>query len=103
MYLKRLTLFLLSTIFFQIIKTDVFWQQPEQIHLAYGDNIFEIVVTWSTFNATNTSVVEYGIGGLILKQDGTSKLFIDGGKQSHSQYVHTVKLKHLTPDSKYCK
>lgn len=86
---------------FQIIRGDVFWEQPEQVHLAYGNNIFEIVVTWSTFNKTNSSVVEYGIGGLILRQEGSSKLFVDGGSQKHSQYIHTVVLKHLTPDSKY--
>lgn len=88
---------------FPIASGDVFWQQPEQIHLSYGNNIFEIVVTWSTFNQTAKSMVEYGIGGLIFKQEGSSKLFVDGGSQKHSEYIHTVTLKHLTPDSKYSK
>lgn len=100
MWLKSVLL-ILSIYCFQDIRGDVFWQQPEQIHLAYGSNIFEIVVTWSTFNETRDSVVEYGIGGLILKQNGTSKLFVDGGSERHSQYIHTVVLKHLTPGSKY--
>lgn len=101
MWLGRGLLLLIFGI--QIIRGDVFWQQPEQIHLAYGNNIFEIVVTWSTFNKTNSSVVEYGIGGLILRKEGISDLFVDGGPQKHSQYIHRVTLKHLTPDTKYGK
>ncbi|KAJ8940375.1 hypothetical protein NQ318_015768 [Aromia moschata] len=49
----------------------VFWYQPEQVHISYGDNVYEIVVTWN------------------------------GGPLKKSQYIHTVKLKDLTPDSFY--
>uniref|UniRef100_V5G6R9 Purple acid phosphatase n=1 Tax=Anoplophora glabripennis TaxID=217634 RepID=V5G6R9_ANOGL len=80
---------------------NIVWQQPEQVHIAYGNNIFEIVVTWSTFNETPSSIVEYGIGGLILQEVGTSKIFTDGGELHRSQYIHKVTLKDLTPDSKY--
>lgn len=86
-----------------IIQCQVFWYQPEQVHLAYGSNVYEIVVTWSTFNATDESKVEYGIGGLILEAKGTLKLFVDGGAAKHSQYIHTVTLKNLTPGSRYGK
>lgn len=103
MCFKSFVFYIFTLSVFQSVRGDVFWQQPEQVHLAYGKNISEIVVTWSTFNKTDSSVVEYGIGGLILKQVGTSKLFIDGGPRKHSQYIHTVTLKHLTPDSKYGK
>lgn len=82
---------------------DIVWQQPEQVHIAYGSNIFEIVVTWSTFNETPNSIVEYGIGGLILQEKGTSKLFVDGGDLHRSQYIHKVTLKNLSPNSKYGK
>jgi hypothetical protein len=47
--------------------------------------------------------VEYGIGGLILRAEGNSTLFIDGGQQKRGQYIHKVWLKNLTPDSKYSK
>ena len=60
-------------------------------------------MTWSTWNDTKESVVEYGIGGLILSQRGKSKLFVDGGKQKRKQYIHRVLLKDLTPGSKYSK
>ncbi|KAJ8927178.1 hypothetical protein NQ314_020454 [Rhamnusium bicolor] len=84
-----------------IIHGDVFWYQPEQVHIAYGDNIFEIVVTWSTFNDTSNSIVEYGIGGLVLQEEGVSKIFVDGGDTRHTQYIHKVILRNLTPDSRY--
>lgn len=75
--------------------------QPEQVHLAYGNNVSQIVVTWSTTDDTKESVVEYGIGGLILKAHGFSTLFVDGGPKKHSQYIHRVVLFHLSPNSKY--
>lgn len=81
----------------------VFHYQPEQIHIAYGDNVYEIIVTWSTFNDTEESLVEYGIGGLTLTATGTRRLFIDGGNEKHAQYIHKVKLSELTPNTNYRK
>lgn len=75
--------------------------QPEQVHLAYGDNVYEIVVTWSTWNKTGQSIVEYGINGMVLIANGTSKLFTDGGSLKRSQYIHAVKLTNLKPNTKY--
>ncbi|XP_015606629.1 acid phosphatase type 7 isoform X2 [Cephus cinctus] len=75
--------------------------QPEGIHIAYGDNIFNIVVTWSTMDDTHESIVEYGIDGFILTAQGNSTLFVDGGSQKHKQYIHRVWLRDLTPGSKY--
>ncbi|KAK9710622.1 Calcineurin-like phosphoesterase [Popillia japonica] len=83
------------------VRADIFYYQPEQVHLSYGKNVYEIVVTWSTFNDTKSSVVEYGIGGMILQAEGTSKLFVDGGPERHAQYIHRVRLADLTPDSTY--
>lgn len=83
------------------IACQVFWYQPEQIHLSYGQNTSEIVVTWSTMNDTKESIVEYGINGLILRTAGVSSAFIDGGPKKHTQYIHRVILKNLTPNSKY--
>lgn len=67
------------------------------------DNIHDIVVTWSTRDNTKESIVEYGIGGLILRSVGNSTLFVDGGHQKRKQYIHRVWLKNLTPNSLYCK
>lgn len=81
----------------------VVWYQPEQIHLSYGQNTSETVVTWSTMNETKESIVEYGINGLILRAFGVSEAFVDGGPKQHTQYIHRVVLKDLTPNSKYGK
>ncbi|PNF29564.1 Acid phosphatase type 7 [Cryptotermes secundus] len=75
--------------------------QPEQVHLSYGGNPYEIVVMWSTTNQTNESVVEYGIGGLIKQATGLSTLFVSGDNETRSQYIHRVTLLQLTPRSKY--
>lgn len=80
---------------------NVIYYQPEAVHLAYGDNIHDIVVTWSTRNDTEESIVEYGIGGLILTAQGNSTLFIDGGNEKQKQYIHRVWLRNLEPNSKY--
>ncbi|XP_023012956.2 acid phosphatase type 7 [Leptinotarsa decemlineata] len=93
--------FLTVSVYLNYIGGEVFFYQPEQIHIAYGDDIYEIVITWSTFNDTQNSVVEYGIGGLILREEGTSKTFVDGGVAKHTQYIHRVTLRNLTPDSQY--
>lgn len=65
------------------------------------ESVDELVVTWSTWNDTNESIVKYGINGPILKALGTSTLFVDGGELRHSQYIHRVKLTGLQPSSKY--
>nr|CAD7411660.1 unnamed protein product [Timema cristinae] len=74
--------------------------QPEQIHLSYGDNVSEIVVTWITLQHVNKSVVEYGINGLILTESNEMVTRFNYGT-FRNQYIHRVKLKKLTPGSKY--
>ena len=46
--------------------------------LCCAENPYEIVVTWSTKNATEESIVEYGIGGFALDASGSSKLLVNG-------------------------
>ncbi|KAF2904536.1 hypothetical protein ILUMI_01637 [Ignelater luminosus] len=87
--------------FLEIVNSQALWYQPEQVHLSFGDNVSEVVVTWSTINDTKESIVEYGIGGMILRAKGTSTLFVDGGPNQHSQYIHRVTLPNLTPFSRY--
>uniref|UniRef100_U5ERP5 Purple acid phosphatase n=1 Tax=Corethrella appendiculata TaxID=1370023 RepID=U5ERP5_9DIPT len=84
-----------------LINAQVFYYQPEQVHLAFGEIPNSIVVTWSTIDPTNSSIVEYGIGGLILSASGTQTKFVDGGPAKHTQYIHRVVLKNLTPSSRY--
>ncbi|XP_060531907.1 acid phosphatase type 7-like [Cylas formicarius] len=80
--------------------SQVLYFQPEQIHISYGRTTKQIVVTWSTFNNTE-SIVEYGIDGLVLKVNGSSKIFVDGGYSKHTQYIHRVLLDNLSSNSKY--
>ncbi|XP_069679838.1 acid phosphatase type 7-like [Periplaneta americana] len=75
--------------------------QPEQIHLSFGDTVNDIVVTWNTVNDTQESIVEYGIDGLLLTARGSSTVFVSGGTENRTQYIHRVKLPNLTPGSKY--
>lgn len=83
------------------VESDIVWYRPEQIHISYGQNTSDFVITWSTFNYTEDSIVEYGIGGLILQKTGESELFVDGGSEHHSQFIHKVTLNNLTPNSRY--
>lgn len=75
--------------------------QPEAVHIAYGEKIHDIVITWSTRDDTTESIVEYGINGFALTEHGSSKLFVDGGAKKSKQYFHRVYLRNLTPNSRY--
>lgn len=75
--------------------------QPEQIHLSYGDNPYEIVVTWNTLNGTDVSAVEYGIGGFVKTAYGKPTLYTSPGKEGRTQYIHRVKLPKLQKNAKY--
>jgi len=78
----------------------VMYYQPEQVHIAIGENVSAIVVTWSTKNFTE-SVVEYGINGLALRATGSSTKFTDDGPRKFFQFIHRVTLKNLQPKSHY--
>ena len=80
---------------------DCSYCQPEQIHIAFGDKINDIVVTWSTFNDTEESRVEYGEGTMDQKAVGTSWLFTDGGREMRTQWIHKVVLKDLKFNTRY--
>jgi hypothetical protein len=62
------------------------------------------VVTWSTWNATDT-VVHFGVtpNNLTLEVSGSSFIFEDGGEEKKKQFIHTATMKHLSPNTEYCK
>ncbi|XP_014275560.1 acid phosphatase type 7 [Halyomorpha halys] len=75
--------------------------QPEQVHLAYGKDATEMVVTWSTMDKVGRATVIFGKTEPTATVLGNSKLFVDGGKKKRSQYIHRVKLTGLEPATKY--
>ncbi|XP_060789936.1 acid phosphatase type 7 [Neoarius graeffei] len=79
------------------------WSQPEQVHISYPGVEGLMVITWTTFNYTE-SVVEYGLwGGKLFSHTakGNSTLFIDGGSEKRQMYVHKVSLPELQPGATY--
>ncbi|BFZ07356.1 hypothetical protein BsWGS_10395 [Bradybaena similaris] len=76
--------------------------QPQQVHISYGDDAAKMVVTWSTFNDTASAVL-YGssFSNLSMSQQGSSYKFVDGGSEQRVQFIHTVQLTNLTPNTTY--
>lgn len=58
-------------------------------------------MTWNTLDNPEESIVEYGVNGFILTATGTRELFVDGGNEKKSQWIHRVKLSDLEPATKY--
>ncbi|CAH0727268.1 unnamed protein product, partial [Brenthis ino] len=75
--------------------------QPEQIHISFGTKTNDIVVTWTTFNDTQESRVQYGEGVMDMEATGTSTLFTDGGKMKRTMWIHRTVLPDLKFDTKY--
>ncbi|CAB1330857.1 unnamed protein product [Coregonus sp. 'balchen'] len=61
-------------------------------------------ITWTTFNETEESTVEYGLwGGRLfeLTAKGNATLFVDGGSEGRKMYIHRVTLTDLRSASVY--
>lgn len=76
-------------------------QQPEQVHISYGNVPSEMMVTWTTFDPTNTSTVEYGKVDLNRSKTGHATKFVDGGSAKRVLYMHRVLLTDLKPGEDY--
>lgn len=62
-----------------------------------------MVVTWTTFNKTE-SKVEYGFLGCRLFEmsaTGNATLFVDSGNEKRKMYIHRVTLTDLKPAAAY--
>lgn len=77
------------------------YTQPQQIHLSYGANEYERIVTWVTFDPTSTPVVEYGSSGFYHTARGWTTPFQDGGAKKRVLYIHRVLLKNLQSNTEY--
>ncbi|XP_026332505.1 acid phosphatase type 7 isoform X1 [Hyposmocoma kahamanoa] len=71
--------------------------QPEQIHIAFGEKTNDILVTWTTFNDTGESRVQYGALTMDKEARGWNTQFKDG----RGQWIHRVLLKDLLFNTKY--
>jgi len=98
---------LLFALFFLLISAtsavigDV-WHQPEQVHIAAGESADQLIVVWSTMNATGESNVILMKDGKPVKTfNGSATKFVDGGAEKRFQFIHTVYLKNLEPVTKY--
>lgn len=60
-----------------------------------------MIVTWSTLNAVNETVVEYGINKLDNTASGTARVFNNGGSTQRETQVHQVLLNGLIPGQQY--
>ncbi|CAG2172475.1 unnamed protein product, partial [Oppiella nova] len=81
-------------------KPSTAYYQPQQIHLSFGASKSEIIVTWVTFNKTE-SIVKYGINRLNTSVNGSVTLFTDGGTEKRLLYIHRVELIGLELGVKY--
>jgi len=83
------------------LNLQVLYEQPEQIHLSYGADPTQMVVTWVTMNATKPSMVEYGVSSLTDVTYGNVTVFVDGGDRHRVLFIHRVILTGLTPGQSY--
>ncbi|XP_069359974.1 acid phosphatase type 7 isoform X1 [Maniola hyperantus] len=75
--------------------------QPEQVHISFGSNTNDIVVTWTTYNDTQESRVQYGEKGMDKEAVGFSTVFTDGGKLRRKMWIHRTLLPDLKFDTRY--
>jgi len=62
-----------------------------------------MVVTWTTYNSTD-SLVEYGRWGgkrFDMTAKGSVSVFVDSGSEKRKMYIHRVTLSDLKPGSRY--
>lgn len=62
-----------------------------------------MVVTWTTFNKTESKVEYSLLGGRLFEMTarGNATLFVDSGKEKRQMYIHRVTLTDLKPAAVY--
>ena len=59
------------------------------------------MITWSTPKNTGESIVNYGEEKFTETEHGTSSIFVDGGNEKRSMWIHRVYLKNLKHNTSY--
>lgn len=74
---------------------------PDQVHIAFGDSVLEMVVMWSTPELCSAEV-HYGDGPWTMTNvvEGTTVAMVYTN-QDISSYLHRVKLSNLQPKTNY--
>ena len=77
-------------------------QAPEQIHISYGSNPSQMIVTWTTLDYVNESFVEFGLDDLNYRSEGYVKPFRNNWIGTERvTFVHQAMLTGLAPGQKY--
>ena len=70
----------------------ILYVQPRHVHLALAEEEGGLIVSWSTINSTDQSLVllSDGQSGGEKQFHGVSELFTDGGERKATQWIHRV-------------
>ncbi len=60
-----------------------------------------MTVSWVTLNSTECSTVQYGVRSLTKSAQGTSNVYVDGGKERRKLFLHRATLTKLLPGKVY--
>ena len=89
---------LLILLFLQTVYANPY-TQPQQVHLSFGFELNDIMVTWSTQHPTYSSVVQYSHNQLdYIDAKGYQTKFSNG---NNTQFIHRVLLSDLKHDTEY--
>lgn len=94
---------LISGLISAVVSVPPIGTQPEQVHISYPGVKNSMVITWSTSNQTE-SIVEFNLWGQTLfshEMMGNYSVFIDGGPENRTTYIHRVTLSDLRPGAAY--
>jgi len=76
----------------------------QQIHLSFGQNVDEMVLTWVTKHKDENVHVRYGLNEnekFEFKAKASSTKYINPGKEARIMYIHRAILKELEPGKMY--
>lgn len=76
----------------------------QQIHLSFGQNVDEMIVTWVTRHNDQSVHVRYGLNDtnkFQFKSKVSTSKYVNPGKEKRVMYIHRAILKELEPGRLY--